>query len=353
MGIREYLEQALEKARLAQAVMEEQAAGYTSLTVPVHLKLDIEDKSREIEDIRQHLADLPAPPHPKLTPPELANLSDLLQKFQLAIVNQDWSEAINTGVEILSLDPTNPSLRDELAQAYAQRGLHSGLDWKFHESIGDFTEAIHLNGNNPEFYYRRGRNYHYLWNQNKSDSAASEYLKRADTDFHRAAYLDSTKSKYLYRLGQVKLDQSYSISGVEVLKFYARAIEYFDQAIQLDPGKPEYYAARGLCLNGCGKYEQAVVDLNQAIDLAPNYPDNYAERSRANLYKALLDIDTALKFEPHNSENCYTRGLLRLALEQDEAAKTDFRLAASQGHAGARKQLRLFARPKKEPETEE
>jgi len=42
--IEESLQKQLDKARRALAILEEQAAGYTSLTIPAHLKLDLEDK---------------------------------------------------------------------------------------------------------------------------------------------------------------------------------------------------------------------------------------------------------------------------------------------------------------------
>ncbi len=41
-------EAALKMARRALAILEEQAAGYTALTVPVHLKIELEEKRREV-----------------------------------------------------------------------------------------------------------------------------------------------------------------------------------------------------------------------------------------------------------------------------------------------------------------
>lgn len=46
---------ALIRARRALATLEEQAAGYTSLTIPVNLKLDLEDKRREVTEMEGRL----------------------------------------------------------------------------------------------------------------------------------------------------------------------------------------------------------------------------------------------------------------------------------------------------------
>ena len=57
---------ALERAHCALAILEEQAAGYTALTIPVHLKLDLEAKHREVAELeaRGHGAATAAPPMP-------------------------------------------------------------------------------------------------------------------------------------------------------------------------------------------------------------------------------------------------------------------------------------------------
>ena len=49
------LQNALEQSRRALAVLEEQAAGYTSLTMPAHLQLELEDKRQEVAGLEQRL----------------------------------------------------------------------------------------------------------------------------------------------------------------------------------------------------------------------------------------------------------------------------------------------------------
>jgi len=54
-GERAHLTRALENARRALAILEAQAAGYTSLTIPAHLKIELEDKRREVEELERRL----------------------------------------------------------------------------------------------------------------------------------------------------------------------------------------------------------------------------------------------------------------------------------------------------------
>lgn len=42
------LHQALKMARRALAILERQAAGYTSLTIPTHLQIELEEKRAEV-----------------------------------------------------------------------------------------------------------------------------------------------------------------------------------------------------------------------------------------------------------------------------------------------------------------
>jgi len=55
---RQTLESALIKARRALLVMEEQVAGFGSLNVPVHLKLELEDKQQQITELTQRIEDI-------------------------------------------------------------------------------------------------------------------------------------------------------------------------------------------------------------------------------------------------------------------------------------------------------
>lgn len=52
----EDLTTALERARRALAILEAQAAGYTVLTIPAHLQLELEEKRREVADLEARTA---------------------------------------------------------------------------------------------------------------------------------------------------------------------------------------------------------------------------------------------------------------------------------------------------------
>ena len=54
-GSTQDLQRALEKAKRVLAVLEQQASGFTSLTIPAHLQIELEDKHREIADLEADL----------------------------------------------------------------------------------------------------------------------------------------------------------------------------------------------------------------------------------------------------------------------------------------------------------
>ncbi len=62
------LRQSLETARRMLAFLEQQAAGYTSLTIPAHLQIELEDKRREVASLESRLAQ--AEGRPAARPPD-------------------------------------------------------------------------------------------------------------------------------------------------------------------------------------------------------------------------------------------------------------------------------------------
>ena len=64
-------QQVLETARRALAILEQQAAGFTSLTIPSHLKIGLEDKLKEIAELEGALRSAVQPsdyPKPEQSP---------------------------------------------------------------------------------------------------------------------------------------------------------------------------------------------------------------------------------------------------------------------------------------------
>ena len=59
MANRSELEQILSTAKMILTVLETQAAGFTYLTIPAHLKVQLDEKRQEVESLEARLAQLP------------------------------------------------------------------------------------------------------------------------------------------------------------------------------------------------------------------------------------------------------------------------------------------------------
>lgn len=80
----ETLSNALTMARRALAILEEQAAGYTALTIPTHLKIELEEKRREVAELEGKIGNRvqvkPVVESPS-TAPKLVSLRSSLERL--------------------------------------------------------------------------------------------------------------------------------------------------------------------------------------------------------------------------------------------------------------------------------
>jgi tetratricopeptide (TPR) repeat protein len=68
-------------------------------------------------------------------------------------------------------------------------------------------------------------------------------------------------------------------------KDYATAIDYFTQAIELEPENPKYYLNRSLCHAGLRNWKQSALDARSALNLDIKYA-----KAHCRLIKALFEL---------------------------------------------------------------
>ncbi len=98
-------------------------------------------------------------------------------------------------------------------------------------------------------------------------------------------------------------------------KNYSQAIDYFNQAIQLNPNLAVAYTKRGNVYYELGNLNQALQDYNKAIQLDPNYAGAYTNRGLVyyelgNLNQALQDHNKAIQLDPNLAAAYTNRGLV-------------------------------------------
>lgn len=102
-------------------------------------------------------------------------------------------------------------------------------------------------------------------------------------------------------------------------KKYEEAIDFFTQAIAIDPNNHVYYSNRSASYANLKNFQKALDDAEQVIKIKPDWAKGYSRKGAAlyglnNLDEASEAYKTGLKYDPQNA-------LLKKGLEDVEAAK--------------------------------
>jgi tetratricopeptide (TPR) repeat protein len=108
-----------------------------------------------------------------------------------------------------------------------------------------------------------------------------------------------------------------------------RAIELFDQAIDLDPSRAEPYYKRGNVCKEMGRHDAAIASYDQAIARRPDYAHAYCnrgvvEQALGRAEAALSSYEHAIALDPTDFMAPYNRALLMQDCSRWEEALADY-----------------------------
>eukprot|EP00163_Fabomonas_tropica_P021242 TRINITY_DN3724_c0_g2_i2.p1 TRINITY_DN3724_c0_g2~~TRINITY_DN3724_c0_g2_i2.p1 ORF type:complete len:476 (+),score=111.08 TRINITY_DN3724_c0_g2_i2:314-1741(+) len=118
---------------------------------------------------------------------------------------------------------------------------------------------------------------------------------------------------------------------------YARAIDGYTKAIELDDTNAVYYSNRAFAHMRMEGYGAAIEDATKAIELDPTYPKGYYRRASAQMVlghpkKALSDFKKALKLNPSSADarakvKACEKEVRRIAFEEAIAGEEEKRIS--------------------------
>jgi tetratricopeptide (TPR) repeat protein len=115
---------------------------------------------------------------------------------------------------------------------------------------------------------------------------------------------------------------------------FQRAIELYDQAIELNPSHAEAYYKRGNALKNLGRLDAAIASYDQAIERRPDYAYAYCNRgvvqqSLGLAAAALSSYDQAIAADATDAMAHYNRALLMQDCSRWDAALASYNQAIS------------------------
>jgi protein O-mannosyl-transferase len=217
-----------------------------------------------------------------------------------------------------------------IALPWGNRGhYYRGIN-QFEKSLQDYSTAITITPDKPDFYNSRGKTYFDMAMSGKFGAKSNEYLQNALTDYSKGVSIEKNIPKnkaelYINRGAAYgasnQLDKSIAdFAEAEKLDttnknlYLNRSLAYFnarqfelaikDQSklISMDPLNANMYYERGLCKRLLNRNADAIPDLTEAIQLKPDLGLAYLERARAyamagNLALAKADVQKALQMK--------------------------------------------------------
>jgi tetratricopeptide (TPR) repeat protein len=260
---------------------------------------------------------------------KLGMLEAAIKQYPTAI--QDYNNAIK-------IDSTKAEYYFMLADADFVSG-------RTHESKDAFEKCVSLDPKNTKALMRLGELYFYVKKYPEAIECIDKTLK-IDPHFARAYFMkgmiflekhDTTKALSSMQTA-VEQDPKYFDAYIQLGLVYTHkgksiALDYFNDAINVQPGNVEPYYDKGMFYQNGQDYDDAVKAYNELLQVDSTY--KYALYNLGVIYciykpdykKAIYYFDKAIRFDKTYSMAYYGRGNCYEQLNQLDKALEDFSYA--------------------------
>jgi serine/threonine protein kinase len=265
-----------------------------------------------LEIVQQHLQTLP-PPLPRdlplLTPALEWALTRALAKdpgLRFASIHE-FGEALERAYQDALSIQQDPATQAGLVQQWVDLGDRYRHEERYAEAERAFSQALALDPNCVDAYYKRGSTY-----SNLGD------LQKGLDDCNRAIILDPQHIGPYNNRGSI----------YHKLKEYDKALADYSFTLHLDPKFASGYNNRGDVYRHLGHVQQALSDFSRAIELT-SLPMAYCNRGalyndQKDYQRALADLTSAIERSPRFARAYRVRGNVYLELKQYRQALDDF-----------------------------
>jgi len=218
----------------------------------------------------------------------------------------------NPEVVIKSCDAIIDETLKNLANGYYYRGVAKYEKSDFDGAIGDYSQAMKVDPQDPDYLNSRAQAY-----EAKND------LDKALADYNQSLKIDP-KSIYAYN----NRGAAYQRKGD-----YARAAADYGEVTKLQPNNIDAWSARcWVRAISPGQTQQALADCNAALKIKADAAEVLDTRGFVYLKlgqsdNAIKDFDAALKGDPKLAGSLYGRGLAKLRKGDRNGGSTDMAAA--------------------------
>jgi tetratricopeptide (TPR) repeat protein len=227
--------------------------------------------------------------------------------FQAAI---DQSETL-----LKQLDERNSAYAPYRAAALHSRGVGERMQGDFGKAIKTFTEAIELNPNLAEAYFRRGICFHLI---DEDKMAISDFVQSANLNVEQpdpranlwegfthaklGDYLEAVRAYGNAIAASDRYTPAFVNRGLAYMQLeeFDKAVADFNEAIRLEPTQAEHYYKRGVAYARQGDHEKASASFASAIALNNKHVDAY--RQMASMMQQLGRSELASEYRQKANE---------------------------------------------------
>lgn len=291
-----------------------QPAGTASQSAPAYRP--VQPQPAQTQPLQPASVQQPAQPQraaaPVPAPAEAPRRMQAPVSAQAAAACMNERKSAKPDAAIKSCDAVIDETLKNLANGYYYRGVAKADKNDFDGAIGDYTQALKVDPQDPDYLNGRAQAYE-----------AKNELDKALADYNQSLKINP-KSIYAYN----NRGATYQRKGD-----YARAAADYGEVTKLAPNSIDAWSARcWVRAMTPGQAQQALSDCDQALKIKADVPDVLDTRGFVNLKlnqfdNAIKDYDAALKGDPRLAGSLYGRGIAKLRKGDRNGGADDIKAA--------------------------